>query len=173
VISGRSNVKGPESKNKSANGGGGSNSYSQNGEAPNQLVTQRDEKEMQKKTISRMCTMCTLTIHRACFQRARIGASYKQPTFFRHSGIAQNRPWQPDAQLVNPWAYRESTSPWCFRTTTPAFSTLDDGQGVKLGLVVTSLLVNGVAGTPTESFHGSLWIYLPGQGHYGSSVSPS
>jgi len=105
-------------------------------------------------TISRMCTMCTLTIAAVlAFSALGLAQAYKQTNLDSDiQGLAQNPPnGQPDAQLVNPWGLIASpTSPWWLSDNNAGVSTLDDGQGVKQGLVVNiPSPVNGVAGTPT------------------------
>src|SRR5258708_24805495 len=109
---------------------------------------------MQMKTISGVCTMGTFTIA-AVFEFSALGSAqaYKQTNLDSDiQGFAQNPPsGQPDTQLVNPWGLIASpTSPWWLSDNNAGVSTLDDGQGVKLGLVVNiPSPVNGVAGTPT------------------------
>src|SRR5258708_24705950 len=106
---------------------------------------------MQMKTISRVCTMCTLTIATVlAFSRLGLAQAYKQTNLDSDiPGLAPNG--QPDTQLVNPWGLIASpTSPWWISDNNAGVSTLDDGQGVKQGLVVNiPSAVNGVAGTPT------------------------
>jgi hypothetical protein len=109
---------------------------------------------MQIKTISGMCTMCTLTIAAVlAFSVLGWAQAYKQTNLDSDiQGLAQNPPsGQPDAQLVNPWGLiASSTSPWWLSDNNSGVSTLDDGQGVKQGLVANiPSPVNGVAGTPT------------------------
>src|SRR5260370_12892043 len=109
---------------------------------------------MQMKTISRVCTMCTLTIAAVlAFSALGLAQAYKQTNLVSDiQGLAQNPPnGQPDAQLVNPWGLiASSTSPWWLSDNNAGVSTLDDGQGVKQGLVANiPSPVNGVAGTPT------------------------
>ena len=105
-------------------------------------------------TISRMCTMCTLTIAAVlAFSALGLAQAYKQTNLVSDiQGLAQNPPnGQPDAQLVNPWGLiANPTSPWWISDNNAGVSTLDDGQGVKQGLVANiPSPVNGVAGTPT------------------------
>ena len=109
---------------------------------------------MQIKTISGMCTMCTLTIAAVlAFSTLGLAQAYKQTNLDSDiQGLAQNPPnGQPDTQLVNPWGLIASpTSPWWISDNNAGVSTLDDGQGVKQGLVVNiPSPVNGTAGTPT------------------------
>src|ERR1700692_349986 len=95
---------------------------------------------MRLKTISGMCTMCTLTIAAVlAFSALGLAQAYKQTNLDSDiQGLAQNPPnGQPDAQLVNPWGLIASpTSPWWFSDNNAGVSTLDEGQGVKLGVVV-------------------------------------
>ena len=128
---------------------------------------------MHWKTISRMCTMCTLTI--AAFSALGLAQAYKQTNLDSDiQGLAQNPPnGQPDAQLVNPWGLIASpTSPWWFSDNNAGVSTLDDGQGVKLGLVVNiPSPANGVAGTPTGIvFTGASGFTFQEKGTTASSV---
>src|SRR3981189_2396408 len=108
---------------------------------------------MHLRTISRTCTMCTLTIGAVfAFSALGLAQAYKQTNLDSDiQGLAQNPPnGQPDVQLVNPWGLIASpTSPWWLSDNNAGVSTLDDGQGVKQGLVVNiPSPVNGVAGTP-------------------------
>jgi hypothetical protein len=95
---------------------------------------------MRLKTISRMCAMCTLTIAAVlAFSALGLAQAYKQTNLDSDiQGLAQNPPnGQPDTQLVNPWGLIASpTSPWWLSDNNAGVSTLDDGQGVKQGLVV-------------------------------------
>jgi len=78
-----------------------------------------------------------------------------------------------DAQLVNPWGLIASpTSPWWLSDNNAGVSTLDDGQGVKQGLVVNiPSPVNGVAGTPTGIvFTGASGFTFQAKGTTASSV---
>ena len=109
---------------------------------------------MYLKRISRKCTTCTLTIATVLtFSALGLAQAYKQTDLVSDiQGLAQNPPsGQPDAQLLNPWGLIASpTSPWWLSDNNSGVSTLDDGQGVKQGLVVNiPSPVNGVAGTPT------------------------
>jgi uncharacterized protein (TIGR03118 family) len=109
---------------------------------------------MQMKTISGVCTMCTLTIATVlAFSALGLAQAYKQTNLDSDiQGLAQNPlSGQPDTQLVNPWGLIASpTSPWWLSDNNAGVSTLDDGQGVKQGLVVNiPSPVNGVVGTPT------------------------
>jgi uncharacterized protein (TIGR03118 family) len=109
---------------------------------------------MHLKTISRMCAPCALTIAAVlAFSAFGLAQAYKQTNLDSGiQGLAQNPPsGHPDAQLVNPWGLIASpTSPWWLSDNNAGVSTLDDGQGVKQGLVVNiPSPVNGVAGTPT------------------------
>src|ERR1700688_2474416 len=105
---------------------------------------------MHLKTISRMCAMCTLTIAVVLpFSALGLAQAYKQTNLDSDiQGLAQN---PPDTQLVNPWGLVASpTSPWWVADNNAGVSTLDNGQGVKQGLVVNiPSPVSGVAGTPT------------------------
>src|SRR6266853_4718294 len=71
---------------------------------------------MHLKTISRVCTMCTLTIAAVlAFSALGLAQAYKQTNLDSDiQGLAQNPPnGQSDAQLVNPWGIIASpTSPW-------------------------------------------------------------
>ena len=96
----------------------------------------------------------TLTIAAVlAFSALGLAQAYKQSNLVSDiQGLAQNPPnGQPDAQLLNPWGLIASpTSPWWLSDNNAGVSTLDDGKGVKLGLVVNiPSPVNGVAGTPT------------------------
>jgi uncharacterized protein (TIGR03118 family) len=96
----------------------------------------------------------TLTIAAVlAFSALGLAQAYKQTNLVSDiQGLAQNPPnGQPDAQLVNPWGLIASpTSPWWLSDNNAGVSTLDNGQGVKQGLVVNiPSPVNGVAGTPT------------------------
>jgi uncharacterized protein (TIGR03118 family) len=109
---------------------------------------------MRLKKISRKCTTCTLAIAAVlAFSALGSAQTYKQTNLVSDiQGLAQNPPnGQPDAQLVNPWGLIASpTSPWWLSDNSAGVSTLDDGEGVKQGLVVNiPSPVNGVAGTPT------------------------
>jgi uncharacterized protein (TIGR03118 family) len=109
---------------------------------------------MHLKKISRTCTTCTLTIAAVlAFSALGLAQAYKQTNLDSDiQGLAQDPPnGQPDTQLVNPWGLIASpTSPWWLSDNNSGVSTLDDGQGVKLGLVVNiPSPVNGMAGTPT------------------------
>src|SRR5258705_5633368 len=131
---------------------------------------------MNSKTISRMCTMCTLTIAAVfAFSALGLAQGYKQTNLVSDiQGLAQNPPnGQPDAQLVNPWGLiASSTSPWWLSDNNAGVSTLDDGQGVKQGLVVNiPSPVNGVAGTPTGIvFSGAAGFTFQAKGITTSSV---
>ena len=109
---------------------------------------------MYLKTISRLCTACALTLA-AMLALSALGMAqaYQQTNLVSDiQGLAQNPPnGQPDPQLVNSWGLIASpTSPWWLSDNNAGVSTLDDGQGVKQGLVVNiPSPVNGVAGTPT------------------------
>ena len=95
---------------------------------------------MHLKTISRMCAPCALTIAAVlAFSAFGLAQAYKQTNLDSGiQGLAQNPPsGHPDAQLVNPWGLIASpTSPWWLSDNNAGVSTLDDGQGVKQGLVV-------------------------------------
>ena len=109
---------------------------------------------MHLKTISRMWAISTLTIAVVLgFSALGLAQAYKQTNLDSDiQGLAQNPPsGQPDTQLVNPWGLIASpTSPWWLSDNNAGVSTLDDGQGVKQGLVVNiPSPVTGVAGTPT------------------------
>src|ERR1700736_6708145 len=131
---------------------------------------------MHLKTISRMCAMCTLTIAVVlAFSALGLAQAYKQTNLDSDiQGLAQNPPnGQPDAQLVNPWGLIASpTSPWWLSDNNAGVSTLDDGQGVKQGLVVNiPSPVNGVAGTPTGVvFTGASGVTFQAKGTTASSV---
>jgi uncharacterized protein (TIGR03118 family) len=120
--------------------------------------------------------MCTLTIA-AVFAFSALGSAqaYKQTNLDSDiQGLAQNPPsGQPDTQLVNPWGLIASpTSPWWLSDNNAGVSTLDDGQGVKQGLVVNiPSPVNGVAGTPTGIvFSGASGFTFQAKGITTSSV---
>jgi uncharacterized protein (TIGR03118 family) len=87
------------------------------------------------------------------FSALGLAQAYKQTNLDSDiQGLAQNPPnGQPDTQLVNPWGLIASpTSPWWLSDNNAGVSTLDDGHGVKQGLVANiPSPVNGVAGTPT------------------------
>jgi uncharacterized protein (TIGR03118 family) len=109
---------------------------------------------MYSKAVSRLCTTCALMIAAVLAFSARgIAQAYQQTNLVSDiQGLAQNPPnGQPDTQLVNPWGLIASpTSPWWLSDNNAGVSTLDNGQGVKQGLVVNiPSPVNGVAGTPT------------------------
>src|SRR6202051_254658 len=131
---------------------------------------------MHLKTISRMCALCTLTIAAVlAFSALGLAQAYKQTNLDSDiQGLAQNPPnGQPDTQLVNPWGLIASpTSPWWLSDNNAGVSTLDDGQGVKLGLVVNiPSPVNGVAGTPTGIvFTGASGFTFQAKGTTASSV---
>ena len=106
------------------------------------------------KTISRLCAMCALSIAAVlAFSTLGMAQAYQQTNLVSDiQGLAQNPPnGQPDSQLVNPWGLIASpTSPWWLSDNNAGVSTLDNGQGVKQGLVVNiPSPVKGVAGTPT------------------------
>jgi uncharacterized protein (TIGR03118 family) len=131
---------------------------------------------MRLKKISRKCTTCTLTIAAAlAFSALGLAQTYKQTNLVSDiQGLAQNPPnGQPDAQLVNPWGLIASpTSPWWLSDNNAGVSTLDDGQGVKQGLVANiPSPVNGVAGTPTGVvFTGASGFTFQAKGTTASSV---
>lgn len=108
---------------------------------------------MYLKTVSRLCTMCSLTIAVLALSTIGMAQAYQQTNLVSDiQGLAQNPPnGQPDAQLVNPWGLVASaTSPWWVSDNNVGVATLYDGQGVKQGLVVNiPSPVNEVAGTPT------------------------
>src|SRR5467141_713286 len=131
---------------------------------------------MHLKTIARMCTMCTLTIAAVfAFSALGLAQAYKQTNLDSDiQGLAQNPPnGQPDVQLVNPWGLIASpTSPWWLSDNNAGVSTLDDGQGVKQGLVANiPSPVNGMAGTPTGIvFTGASGFTFQAKGTTASSV---
>src|SRR4030088_640441 len=131
---------------------------------------------MHLKTISRICAMCTLTIAVVlAFSALGLAQSYKQTNLVSDvQGLAQTPPnGQPDTQLVNPWGLIASpTSPWWLSDNNAGVSTLDDGQGVKQGLVANiPSPVNGVAGTPTGVvFTGASGFTFQAKGTTASSV---
>jgi uncharacterized protein (TIGR03118 family) len=131
---------------------------------------------MHWKTISRMCAMCTLMIAAVlAFSTLGLAQAYKQTNLDSDiQGLAQNPPnGQPDTQLVNPRGLIASpTSPWWLSDNNAGVSTLDDGQGVKQGLVVNiPSPVNGVAGTPTGIvFTGASGFTFQAKGTTASSV---
>jgi len=131
---------------------------------------------MHLKTISRMCALCTLTIAAVlAFSALGLAQAYKQTNLDSDiQGLAQNPPnGQPDAQLLNPWGLIASpTSPWWLSDNNAGVSTLDDGQGVKQGLVANiPSPVNGVAGTPTGIvFTGASGFMFQAKGVTASSV---
>jgi len=109
---------------------------------------------MYSKTVSRLCTMCALMIAAVLAFSARgMAQAYQQTNLVSDiQGLAQNPPnGQPDTQLVNPWGLIASpTSPWWLSDNNAGVSTLDNGQGVKQGLVVNiPSPKSGVVGTPT------------------------
>jgi len=128
---------------------------------------------MQMKTISGVCTMCTLTIAAVlAFSALGLAQAYKQTNLDSDiPGLAPSG--QLDPQLVNPWGLIASpTSPWWLSDNNAGVSTLDDGQGVKQGLVVNiPSPVNGVAGTPTGIvFSGAAGFTFQAKGITTSSV---
>jgi uncharacterized protein (TIGR03118 family) len=131
---------------------------------------------MQMKTISRVRTMCIFTIAAVlAFSALGSAQAYKQTNLASDiQGLAQNPPnGQLDAQLLNPWGLIASpTSPWWLSDNNAGVSTLDDGQGVKQGLVVNiPSPVNGVAGTPTGIvFTGASGFMFQAKGVTASSV---
>ena len=131
---------------------------------------------MHLNKISRKCTMCTLTMAAVlAFSALGLAQAYKQTNLVSDiQGLAQNPPnGQPDSQLVNPWGLIASpTSPWWLSDNNAGVSTLDDGKGVKLGLVVNiPSPVNGVAGTPTGIvFTGASGFTFQAKGITASSV---
>ena len=109
---------------------------------------------MYLKTLTRLCTTCTLRIAAVlAFSALGMAQAYQQTNLVSDiQGLAQNPPnGQPDSQLVNPWGLIASpTSPWWISDNNAGVSTLYNGQGVKQGLVVNiPSPVNGTAGTPT------------------------
>jgi uncharacterized protein (TIGR03118 family) len=131
---------------------------------------------MNIKTILRMRTTCALTIAAVfAFSAPGLAQAYKQTNLASDiQGLAQNPPnGRPDAQLLNPWGLIASpTSPWWLSDNNAGVSTLDDGQGVKQGLVVNiPSPVNGVAGTPTGIvFTGASGFMFQAKGVTASSV---
>jgi len=131
---------------------------------------------MNIKTILRMRTTCALTIAAVfAFSALGLAQAYKQTNLASDiQGLAQNPPnGQPDAQLLNPWGLIASpTSPWWLSDNNAGVSTLDDGQGVKQGLVANiPSPVNGVAGTPTGIvFTGASGFMFQAKGTTASSV---
>jgi uncharacterized protein (TIGR03118 family) len=108
---------------------------------------------MYLKTVSGLCTMCSLTIAVLALSMIGMAQAYQQTNLVSDiQGLAQDPPnGQPDAQLVNPWGLvASSTSPWWVSDNNAGVATLYNGQGVKQGLVVNvASPVNGVLGTPT------------------------
>lgn len=109
---------------------------------------------MYQHTISRLCTMRTLALAAMlAFSTLGMAQAYQQTNLVSDiQGLAQNpRSGQPDTQLVNPWGLIASpTSPWWVADNNAGVSTLYNGEGTKLGLVVNiPSPVSGVAGTPT------------------------
>ena len=109
---------------------------------------------MSLKTVRRLCAMCTLTIAAVVAVRPLgMAQAYQQTNLVSDiQGLALNPPsGQPDTQLVNPWGLISSpTSPWWVADNNAGVSTLYNGQGGKIGLVVNiPSPVSGVAGTPT------------------------
>jgi uncharacterized protein (TIGR03118 family) len=108
---------------------------------------------MYLKTVSGLCTICSLTIAVLALSTMGMAQAYQQTNLVSDiQGLAQNPPnGQPDAQLVNPWGLvASSTSSWWVSDNNAGVATLYNGQGVKQGLVVNiPSPVNGVAGTPT------------------------
>ncbi len=131
---------------------------------------------MYLKTVSRLCTICALTIAAVlAFGALGMAQAYKQTNLVSDiQGLAQNPPnGQPDTQLVNPWGLIASpTSPWWISDNNAGVSTLDNGQGVKQSLVVNiPSLVNGTAGTPTGVvFTGASGFTFQAKGTTASSV---
>jgi hypothetical protein len=128
---------------------------------------------MHLKTISRICALKIAAV--LAFSALGLAQVYKQTNLASDiQGLAQNPPsGQPDAQLVNPWGLIASpTSPWWLSDNNAGVSTLDDGQGVKQGLVVNvPSPVNGVAGTPTGIvFTGATGFTFQARGTTASSV---
>src|ERR1700694_611062 len=105
------------------------------------------------KAVRRWCGTCTVAIVVCAGGELAIAQAYQQSNLDSDiQGFAQNPPsGQPDTQLVNPWGLvSSSTSPWWVSDNNAGVSTLDNGQGVKQGLVVNiPSPVSGVAGTPT------------------------
>jgi uncharacterized protein (TIGR03118 family) len=109
---------------------------------------------MHLKTISTLCATCVLSIAAVlAFSTLGMAQAYQQTNLVSDiQGLAQNPPnGQPDSQLVNPWGLIASpASPWWLSDNNAGVSTLDNGQGVKQGLVVNiPSPVKGVVGTPT------------------------
>lgn len=108
---------------------------------------------MYLKTVSGLCTMCSLTIVVLALSTMGMAQAYQQTNLVSDiQGLAQNPlNGQPDAQLVNPWGLvASSTSSWWVSDNNAGVATLYNGQGVNQGLVVNiPSPVNGVAGTPT------------------------
>jgi hypothetical protein len=119
---------------------------------------------MHLKTISKMCTMCTLTIAAlVAFSALGLAQAYKQTNLVSDiQGLAQNPPnGQPDAQLANPWGLVvSSTSPWWFSDNNAGVSTLDDYEGIRV--VIPSLFAVNL---PTQQFENAVIANL-------NSVSP-
>src|SRR3982075_3837287 len=131
---------------------------------------------MNIKTILRMRTTCALTIAAVfAFSALGLAQAYKQTNLASDiQGLPPNPPnGQPDAQLLNPWGLIASpTSPWWLSDNNAGVSTLDDGQGVKQGLVANiPSPVNGVPGTPTGIvFTGASGFMFQAKGTTASSV---
>src|SRR5271157_5245963 len=106
---------------------------------------------MYQHTISRLCTMRTLALAATlAISTLGMAQAYQQTNLVSDiQGLAQNPPsGQPDTQLVNPWGLIASpTSPWWVADNNAGVSTLYNGEGTKLGLVVNiPSPVSGVAG---------------------------
>jgi hypothetical protein len=113
-------------------------------------------------TASRLCTMCALTIATVlAFSTLGIAQAYQQTNLVSDvQGLAQNPPnGQPDTQLVNPWGLIASpTSPWWLSDNNAGVSTLDNGQGVKQGLVVN--IPSPLGGIPAGPRNGPMYATL-------------
>lgn len=131
---------------------------------------------MYLRTISRVCTMCTLALAvLLAFSTLGMAQAYQQTNLVSDiQGLAQNPPsGQSDTQLVNPWGLISSpTSPWWVSDNNAGVSTLYNGQGAKIGLVVNiPPPVSGVAGTPTGVvFTGAAGFTFQAKGTKASAV---
>ena len=123
---------------------------------------------MYLKTISGLCTMCSLTIAVLALSTTGMAQAYQQTNLVSDiQGLAQNPPnGQPDAQLVNPWGLvASSTSPWWVSDNNAGVATLYNGQGVKQGLVVNIpplvlLCSNDYQFTQSDEVEGEAWQCL-------------
>src|SRR6266853_6737738 len=127
--------------------------------------------EMYSQKLSKASAMFALTFT-AILALSTFGAAqqYQQTNLVSDiQGLAPTL----DGHLVNPWGLiASSTSPWWVSDNNGGVSTLDDGQGVKQGLVANiPSPVNGVAGTPTGVVYtGASGFMFQAKGTTASSV---